>query len=375
MLDESSTLSVNIWSILLLFGALHGFFMSAIFLKKGSDQNVSNQIFAAFVAAISYILTIQFLHEARLIVYVPHLLATSTPVLYLLGPLFYLYIRSILNNEFSLRWKPALHFAPFIVCVLTIIPFYINSAEYKIYYIQQSNTGPVNLPYTRAIYYGLALLQNGIYWWMCYKRIYVKKEEVRSYLSRWLTRANVVYGIFLVVYLLVFCLFLFTDYFLREVRYGGYLLLSFSIHLYGYLLLQESLPVEKPRNVHKYMGSKLLQKEIIYLKEKLLELIENEKPYLDSELKLDDLANKLEISSHHLSQIINTGFNSNFNEFINFYRVKEAQKLLRSEQYNSYSLEGIALESGFNNRTSFYRVFRKHTGTTPAEFKKSAIDH
>lgn len=369
MLNDGSILMLSFWSSLLLFGALHGFFLAAVFYKKGWNGIISNRIFATFVVAISYILTMQFLHEARLIVYVPHFLATSTPVFYLLGPLFYLYIRSLLNKNFSIQWKSYIHYVPFIICVLTIIPFYTQTTEFKIDYIQQANTGPVNMPYTRAFYYGFALVQNGIYWWLCYRQIVSKRGKIKSFIDRWLSRANVVYGIFLIAYLMVYCLFLFTDFYLREVRYGGYLLLSFLVHLFGYLLLQESHPVEKSQNARKYKSSNLQKREIDALLEKLLELVEKEKPYLQNDLKLEDVAEQLQISPHHLSQIINTKFNSNFNNFINSFRVKEAQIMLQSSQYNSYSLEGIAMESGFNNRTSFYRVFRKHTGTTPREFK------
>jgi len=370
MAEFGLTIMLDIWSILLLLGALHGFFLAAIFFKKGWRKNTSNNLFATFLAAISYIVTIQFLHEARVMVYTPHLLATSTPVLYLLGPVFYLYVHSLLDREFGFRWKQLIHFAPFVVCILTIIPFYAQSTAFKVDYIQQSTSGPVNLPYTRAIYYGVALLQNGIYWWLCYRITESVRGNVRSFIQRWLTRSITVYGWFLVGYLVILCLFLFTDFYLREVRYTGYLILSVSVHLYGYLLLQESLPVEKPQTAEKYSDSKLNKKEIVTIRQKLLNQVEGKKLYLNGDLKLEDVAEEIHVTPHQLSQVINVEFNSNFNEFINSFRVKEAQILLTSEGYDAYSLEGIAMESGFNNRTSFYRVFKKHTGTTPAQFKK-----
>lgn len=373
MLEISSSLQLDIWSILLLFGAFHGLFLAVAIYLKGLSLSHSNSFFAAFLTAVSYILFVQFLHESQLMVYVPNLLATSTPVLFLLGPLFYLYVSSILERSFSLDWKAIIHLLPFLICVLTIIPFYLHSSDYKVNYILNATTGPVDLPYTRAIYYGLALLQNAVYWWLCYASVISADEQVKTFIKRWLSRSTVVYGGYLVVFLVVFCLFLFTDYYLREIRYGGYLLLSFIVHLYGYILLQESPPIENPQNPQKYTSSTLSKDEFGIMKQKLLSLVEEERIYLQAGLKIDDLAKRIKVQPHLLSQFINTEFDTNFNEFINTYRVREAKRLLRSEKYRAFSLEGIAMESGFNNRTSFYRVFKKHTGTTPNRYKEQQV--
>lgn len=375
MSGEHSFLFLNIWSIMLLFGAFHGLLLASIFLKKGWKQHTSNHFFASFILTISFILSIEFLHESRLLVRTPHLLATSTPFLYLLGPLLYFYVRSLLEKKFSLEWKQGLHLLPFLICILTIIPFYSQTAEFKIEYIRQSNIGSVKLPYTRAIYYGLALLQNVFYWLLCRKLICRKQLLIKSFIKRWLTQTTVIYGFFLLIYFVVLCVFLFSDYYLREVRYIGYLLLSFTVHVFGYLLLLESEPVEHIQKAKKYSGSSLATSRVSTLKQQLLTLLETEKPYLDSGLKLENLADQLQISPQHLSQLINTGFGTNFNAFINEYRVNEAKKMLRSNKYNSYSLEGIALESGFSNRTSFYRVFKKHSGMTPSKFKNLIAEY
>ncbi|MDX1672196.1 MAG: helix-turn-helix domain-containing protein [Balneolaceae bacterium] len=374
MPDYYSALSLNFWSMLLLFGALHGYFLAAVFLKKGWGKRNGNSIFAGFLAAISYILTIEFIHEARLMTAFPHLLATSTPFIYLLGPLFYLYVRSVLKRYTVFRRKTLIHFLPFIICILTIIPFYLEPESFKIAYLRQAETGPVDLPSTRAIYYGLALIQNAIYWTLIYKSIKSKKTAFKPLMIKWLSRANWIYGGFLFGYLVVLLIFLFTDFYLREIRYTGYLLLSFSVHAYGYLLIQQSGLIERLDEASKYASTSLDKPEIESLKARLIAFIEEEKPFLNSDLKLEDLAKAINVPSHHLSQVINAEFDSNFNEFINRYRVEAANNMLEDEQFDSYSLEGIALECGFNNRSTFYRVFRKHTGTTPARYKKEATE-
>jgi len=374
MLQYSGVISLNIWSILLLVGALHGYLLAAVFFKKGWKRNSGSTIFAGFLTAVSYILTIEFLHESQLMEYLPHLLATSTPLFYLLGPFFYLYVRSLLDKNFAYDSKTLLHTVPFFICVLTIVPFYFESSAFKTEYLEQASAGPVNLPFTRAVYYGVALVQNAIYWYLIYRMIGSKSGKTKSFIKRWLTRANLAYGCFLIGIATVLTIFILTDFHLREIRYGGYLLLSFTVHLYGYLLLQESRPVEKFGRSRKYDTTDPGADRIKTMKQKLAELVENGEMYLDPDLKLEDLAGELHVPGHHISQVINAEFDANFNEFINGFRVARAKELLRSGYYDAYSLEGIALESGFNNRTSFYRAFKKHTGMSPSGYKQNYDD-
>ncbi len=93
-----------------------------------------------------------------------------------------------------------------------------------------------------------------------------------------------------------------------------------------------------------------------------------EKPYLQNELRLKDLADSTELTPHQLSHLINDHYKCSFFDFINEYRVKEA-KVLIANKPKSTLLE-IAFESGFNNKTSFVNAFKKFHGTTPSAFRK-----
>ena len=98
------------------------------------------------------------------------------------------------------------------------------------------------------------------------------------------------------------------------------------------------------------------------------------KYYLDSELKLKDLSEKLDIPSHHLSQVINQETNYNFYDYVNKFRVDEAQSFLKNPDYKNHTVLSIALEVGFSNSASFYRAFKKFTGTTPSNFIKNNMN-
>lgn len=107
-------------------------------------------------------------------------------------------------------------------------------------------------------------------------------------------------------------------------------------------------------------------------KAELIDLMDSKKPFLDCELSLVKLADLMNTSTHLLSYVINTGFNENFYQFVNRYRIEESKKLLLDPNMNHLSLVGIGYEVGFNSKTVFNTTFKKMTEFTPTEFKKTS---
>ncbi len=118
----------------------------------------------------------------------------------------------------------------------------------------------------------------------------------------------------------------------------------------------------------------LADEKVAALKDQLDELMTTDAPYLNSELNLIKLAQMLDISSHQLSYVINSGYNENFFQFVNRYRVDKAKQLLADDSNNKLSILGIAFESGFSSKTSFNTMFKKMTELTPSEYKKKCAD-
>ena len=110
----------------------------------------------------------------------------------------------------------------------------------------------------------------------------------------------------------------------------------------------------------------------IYMK-KILDYMEEEKPYLDHEVKQSDIAEKLDLSVHLFSEVLNTCFKKNFNNFINLYRVDRAKQLMRNPEYAHYKILAIGYEAGFPSKTSFNRVFKNFVGLTPTEYQKKYV--
>lgn len=98
-------------------------------------------------------------------------------------------------------------------------------------------------------------------------------------------------------------------------------------------------------------------------------VVKNQK-FLDPQLSLEGLSEALGRSTSSLSKLLNTYAGSNFSDYINQYRVKEAQRLLGNPDFANYTIVAIGLECGFNSKSTFYTAFRKFTGMTPTDYRK-----
>jgi len=134
---------------------------------------------------------------------------------------------------------------------------------------------------------------------------------------------------------------------------------------------QKKTKVKKTSN-NKYQKSVLSDVQKQELLQNMISLIEEEKYFLNPHFTIDEFSKEINTNRGYISQIINEFFKTNFNNFINEYRVKETRKLLIDPKYDNYSLEGIASLAGFNNRVTFNTAFKKFTGVTPSFFKKNS---
>jgi AraC-like DNA-binding protein len=109
--------------------------------------------------------------------------------------------------------------------------------------------------------------------------------------------------------------------------------------------------------------------------EKVRNVLERDRLYLKNDLTLTDLAVKAGFARNQVSQAINTSFKGNFFDFINDFRVEEFKRQALNPTKKHLTQVGIAMESGFNSKASFYAVFKKKTGMTPAEFVEKQSRH
>jgi ligand-binding sensor domain-containing protein/AraC-like DNA-binding protein len=162
--------------------------------------------------------------------------------------------------------------------------------------------------------------------------------------------------------------FTLAPYFYQTFIFKAGVLLAAGVSLLlFYIGLKRFLYLRKLKK--KYRNSTLDPEKAEKSMQRLLHLLEEKSLYKDESLTVDSLAKKLSIAPRYLSQIINERLSMNFREFLNGYRVREAERILGDPANDDYSMIEIAFEAGFNSKESFNRAFKKFTGKTPREFR------
>ena len=153
-----------------------------------------------------------------------------------------------------------------------------------------------------------------------------------------------------------------------------YIVIAIHIYYLGFIGYKRTdhLSQSPPKNQAKV--NKLLQEQTDQIKKKIEEALERDKAYLRPELSSSELASKIGVSQSDLSYVINFCFRKNFRELINEYRIEEAKSKLLDPSLSHLSVLGIAYEAGFNSEASFYRIFKKATGKSPAVYQKERAD-
>jgi AraC-like DNA-binding protein len=159
---------------------------------------------------------------------------------------------------------------------------------------------------------------------------------------------------------------------------GSYTLLRWGTNLTGLLVISAYISSQRYPKIwqllmfeaeKKYAGRSLLEQvNVQSLIDKLNRIMESDRLYTDDQLTLHDLADELSITPHQLSQLLNDRLNTNFNTFINLYRINEAKEMLLNNP--DKTVLAIALEVGFNSKSAFYEAFSRFTGISPQNFRR-----
>ncbi len=115
------------------------------------------------------------------------------------------------------------------------------------------------------------------------------------------------------------------------------------------------------------------QPEINELSQKLMKLLRDEKIYLNEELSLTELSDRMAISNKKLSELLNQHLNTTFYNLINDYRINEVKRRLDAGDADKYTVVSIAYDSGFQSKASFYRIFKQREGISPSDYRKKVV--
>lgn len=372
---------------------LIGAFQSALLgigLALRKDNSVANKYLIIILGLFLFNFIKLFVDESGLYRNFSALIYSDASIALLYGPLFYFYVRALIKKV-SCSTKDLLHLIPFVVHFLIILPAFLLDHNSKVRAYEAFLSSGFTTAYQPLLTYGMKIVQYVAYLILCVQMIKKYKNEIRDHLSNtyktdlsWLKNLfliNTGFLVFLFVALIFHAAGVFTmnHYFTRIT----YLWDMVIILIFSSMALRQSpvfqvpedsvieVPAEKNNDEIKY-GSARLEKDTVdsVLKE-LIDYVEKEKPYLDPELTVSTLGEKISLQRHIISQVINSGLKMNFYSFINGYRIEEAKKMFNSPEYNDKNIIEIAYLSGFTSKSHFNLSFKKATGVTPKEFRKS----
>ncbi|EIA08965.1 helix-turn-helix domain-containing protein [Flavobacterium frigoris] len=163
--------------------------------------------------------------------------------------------------------------------------------------------------------------------------------------------------------------------FFRDQNFNTYLLLvvAFLFYFIAFKLFNNGNDILPKIEIGKYKNSNLNLEMVNKYKIDLISSMEKDKLYLNGKLSIQEVSAKLNIPRQYISQVLNEHMDTNFQDFINKYRVEEFIKRLKNNQNNHFTLLAIAVDVGFNSKSSFNAIFKKSKGLTPTQFKKNLL--
>jgi AraC-like DNA-binding protein len=294
----------------------------------------------------------------------------------LIQPLFYFYTIFLTQKNARFYRKYLWHFLPVFLFLLHAMVVY--------FYTQKTDNIATKNLYAEQFYYNfikqiediLSIISGIIYWFLSFLRIKLYKkwlDDATSNVSypsyNWVRNVLIALGVLVVILMVNILTEIFFDlgsngFFKWQFFYYYLAVLVYYLGFVGYQ--QKDFEVEL--TIEKRTPISLDEHQIESVKTKLEQAIYQDKIYLDADLSLASLSQKIVVSEAVISVVINTIYHKNFRNFINEHRVEEVKRMLSDSRNKHLSILGIALESGFNSEASFYRIFKSVTGKSPKEF-------
>lgn len=384
-------------STLTLLGAAQGLFLALALLNTKRGDARAHRLLALLTLAFSMDLGEEYLYQTGFFGSAPNLLHVLAPIDLLYGPLIYLYVLQLTSPaKLGADKKAYRHFLSVLIGILMLLPFFLMDGSEKLAFTEALRKGEVmEIDVAPIIQWGFTLFmlgtvaQLGLYLVLSIKKLVTHSRTIKNAFSD-IDRINLAWLRNLLVGLAcIFLLYLGDQFFpdLLGMNILGDLItvvVVILIYAMGYLGLRqpviftETLASPQPAtgedtgtSEEKYRRSGLDRKTSLIFLDELTDHMVANKPYLEGDLVLPQLAQQLGISANYLSQVINEQLKVNFYDFVNGYRVEEAMRLMRDTAKEKANILNIALDSGFNSKSAFYTAFKKATSMTPTQFRKT----
>ena len=342
--------------VLLVYAFIGLFVAGGVFFRKNKTSSVTLTIFILLLSQeiLYFLYSTSWLFEQ----YQISLGSLYFPLGFLYGPVLWFHCRSLVEEKSAFTWKDLLHLVPMLLIIIHMWDIFLMPALERQAYAEthfMDRIMPLN--YLRAshqLIYGVILLI------FSFKNRYSLTSNERVY-------TLLICTIYLISTVLISWLTMFADNWRQFIYF--YFLIYTLVFIIAYLLYSDNKFLKKLTG--KYLNSNLVKSDMNRILSKIEDAFSNDEIFLDRELNLSKFAEIIDEKPHNISQTMSEIVQRNFNEHLNFFRVKHAKKLLLDSKFDQYKIEYIGMEAGFNNKVTFNKAFLKYTEVTPSAYKKA----
>ena len=369
---------------ILLIGATLALFLAVLLLRK-KGKALHDYIISVWLIFLGLYVAVYSFGPTHFFIDHPWLINFYISLLFLNSPVLFVYVKAITNSEYKLCKGIFWHLLPFILFSI-YINFSFHAQDILMNVSSVHGEAKMELPLPYFVFLILLAFSVPFYIFLSITLLLKHRKIITNNFSdlekrtlTWLRNLIIILGIVWVILASIIfihhVLLLFSDSFCIN---GLFMTLSAFIVMVGYFGLYQpaiftsevtSTPIDIDKPDKPYSGTSLKEEDTQQYIAILDDYMKNEKPYLNNELTLHQLATEVNILPHYLSRVINEHYKQNFFDFVNQYRVNEFIHRLPNPKYSNYSLLAIAFDCGFNSKTTFNRYFKKAIGLTPSEYK------
>jgi AraC-like DNA-binding protein len=369
-------MSDQVIDIIIMVGIFQGLFL-AITLQLISDSNRKANIVLSIILVLAmlmlygrYVYSRHFNNE----IFQWSLVVDST--VFLFGPLMYLYIKRLLFKEYKMKFSVLFHSIPFLLwlgyALILLLRFSPN--EFLDYYLEGHLTVVFDIVSIAMMVFNCAYIVLSIMLVRSFRR---KERKIISFEQSPIFYLNA----FLIAFSLCMAAWIFgfinRVLFDSSIPYFSYEIIWIAIPIFIYVIGYFSLkqPDLFRVNISKEMNlqrkNRLSEQDAVLLKENLDNLIIDHKIFLQSDLTLVDVSERLETSTHNVSWLLNNVYRTTFYDFINGYRIQEFIHKIENKEHLKLTILALSYDVGFNSKSTFNKAFKLNMKDTPSNFIKN----
>lgn len=381
------------WILFLhIFTIINKVLLFPLFFFRKHNSMANRMLALLILLPVFPIVSNYIFYQGPSVYFVPSLFISQI-IFSFFGPVYLFYCLQMIGKPFKIDKKKLFHLLPSFSVAVLFICYLLAGNKTQLAFEQSFYNGNYRawpmlvsslVPITIVLIYVAASAHMVFKHIALYKEVFSNLESLRiGYIFEF--NIIIIAEIVLLILLSTFVSFYYID--LVWIPLLGnimYLYIVYKSYNYGmifsedeYRLFQEKYtPLNHyHQQKEKYSNSNLSAAKIEEYAIQVLTFFDEEKCYLDPDLNLSVLANRIQIPSHALSQVINQKFGKNFFDFVNAYRTDAFKEKLLDKQFMHIKLEELAYMCGFNSKASFQRAFKKYTGMTPSTYRELELRH